>query len=35
MSKKHVVMWLIIGWAVAYVLPPQRVLGMLGIRKSS
>lgn len=27
MSKKHVAMWFLIGWAVAYVVPPQRVIG--------
>lgn len=27
MSKKHVAMWLLVGWAIAYVFPPQRVIG--------
>jgi hypothetical protein len=28
MSKKHIVLWVLVGWAVAYVFPPQRVVGM-------
>lgn len=27
MSKKHVVMWLLVGWGIAFVFPPQRALG--------
>ena len=27
MSKKHIATFLIVGWLIAYVLPPQRVLG--------
>lgn len=32
MSKKHLALALLAGWAIAWVLPPQRVLGMF--RKS-
>lgn len=27
MSKKHVVMWVLVGWGIAYLFPPQRVAG--------
>lgn len=26
MSRKHVVLWLLIGWAIAWVIPPQRLV---------
>lgn len=26
MTKRHLV-WLLVGWAIAFVLPPQRVIG--------
>ena len=29
MSKKHIAMWFVIGWLVAYVLPPQRVVAFV------
>jgi hypothetical protein len=29
MSKKHIALWLLVGWAIAYVFPPQRILGYL------
>lgn len=27
MSKKHIVLWVLVGWGIAYLFPPQRVLG--------
>jgi hypothetical protein len=29
MSKKHIIMWVLVGWAVAYILPPQRILAYI------
>jgi hypothetical protein len=33
MSKKHAAMWILVGWLIAYVFPPQRALAYLGINK--